>query len=98
MEYQVRRYRIIDGKMDDFVELFEKQLVPIREAVGFTVESAWRLDDTHEFMWIVGYGGDDGFAAAEAAYYASPARDSVDPDPLTYIAEVNTSMATRLAP
>ena len=98
MEHQIRRYRIVDGRMDEFVEFFETQLVPLRERFGFRRESSWTLDDTHEFMWIVGHDGDEGFAAAEAAYYSSPDRDAVTPDPLDFIAEVNTSMATRLAP
>lgn len=98
MEYQIRRYKIASGAMDEFVELFETQLVPLRTRFGFRVESSWTLDETHEFMWIVSHDGADGFGAADAAYYSSPDRDAVTPDPLDYIEEVNTSMATRLAP
>ena len=64
-------------------------------AFGFRLESSWRLDETHEFMWIVSHDGAEGFEAADAAYYSSPDRDAVNPNPLDFIEEVNTSMATR---
>ncbi len=96
MEFQIRRYRIVPGNMDAFVELFENQLVPLRERFGFRLESSWRLDETHEFMWSVSHDGPGGFEAADAAYYSSPDRDAVSPNPLDFIEEVNISMATRL--
>ena len=98
MEFQIRRYKIVPGTMDEFIELFNTQLVPIRERYGFKLQSYWRLDETHEFMWIVSYEGPEGFEAADAAYYSSPERDQVSPHPLDFIEEVNTSMATRLGP
>ena len=98
MEFQIRRYKIARGTMDEFVELFDTQLVPLRERFGFRLESSWRLDETNEFMWIVSHDGAEGFEAVDAAYYSSPDRDAVRPDPLDFIEEVNTSMATRLTP
>lgn len=98
MEFQIRRYKIRPGVMDEFIELFDTQLTPLRARFGFRVESSWRLDETHEFMWIVGHDGPEGFAAADQAYYSSPDRDAVSPNPLDLIDEANTSMATRLTP
>jgi hypothetical protein len=98
MDFQIRRYKIVADGMDEFVELFNDQLVPLRERFGFRLESSWRLDETHEFMWIVSHDGAEGFEAADAAYYSSPDRDALSPNPLDFIEEVNTSMATRLAP
>ncbi len=49
-------------------------------------------------MWIVSHDSPEGLTAADQAYYSSPDRDAVSPNPLELIDEVNTSMATRLAP
>ncbi len=38
MEFQIRRYKIRPGAMDEFVELFDNQLVPLRARFGFRVE------------------------------------------------------------
>ena len=98
MEYQIRRYKIVADGMNEFVELFNHQLVSLRERFGFRLESSWRLDETHEFMWIVSHDGAEGFETADAAYYSSPDRDAVTPNPMDFIEEATTSMATRLAP
>ena len=39
------------------------------------------------FTWLLGYARPDGIEAANAAYYESPARAALDPDPPRHIAE-----------
>jgi hypothetical protein len=96
MEYQVRRYRIRDGKLSEFAELWRDAVVPLREAYGFEVQGAWALEVTGEFVWVVGHA--TGFASADEAYYHSDERKALDPDPATYIEEVNETMAVRVWP
>ena len=85
METQIRRYRIADGKLDDFVAAWVESVVPLRESFGFRIEGAWKIPESNEFVWLVSYEGEETFAEADARYYATTARKQVQPDPATWI-------------
>ncbi|MBA2384544.1 MAG: hypothetical protein H0V68_07780 [Actinobacteria bacterium] len=61
--------------------------MPLRRAVGFHVFGAWVSEETDTFTWLLGYDGPGDFQVANAAYYASPERKAVDPNPGRHIAE-----------
>lgn len=72
---QLRRYRVVEGQLDDFVEWWRDRLLPARIAFGFTLESALIVPETDEFVWSVSVGGDEeAFARLDAAWTASPER------------------------
>jgi hypothetical protein len=91
MEYQVRRYRIRDGKLPEFVRLWRDSVVPLRQELGFEVQGGWALEDTNEFVWVAGHSA--GFAIANQRYYDSDGRKTLDPDPATFIEAVTETMA-----
>ncbi len=95
MEYQVRRYRIADGHMDDFVAAWQAGVVPLRRAVGFSVEAAYVIEGG-DFVWILGYDGPGDFAAADERYYASDERAAIDPDPAQWIEHGEETPARRV--
>jgi hypothetical protein len=64
--------------------------VPLRRRYGFTVLGGWELEDTSQFLWLVGYDGPDDFAAADEAYYAAPERKALHPDPARHVATAQT--------
>jgi hypothetical protein len=92
---QLRRYEINAGEMDRFLVAW-RGVVPIRAQYGFRVEFAYVDAEANEFVWAITHDGD--FAAAETAYYASPERAAVDPNPLDHIALMHLSMVTPAAP
>ncbi len=92
MRYQLRDYRVLPGRMDDFVTLWRAQVVPLREQLGFLVVGAWSNPETDRFVWIVGYEGD--FEAADADYYASPQRRAMSPDPAELLAHTSAEFVT----
>ena len=94
MEYQIRRYRIAEDHMADFVAAWQAGVVPLRRQLGFVIEGAWVMESTNEFVWILGYKGPDGFDAADEAYYASTERRDLDPDPARWIEEATETTAT----
>ena len=96
MEYQLRRFRIRPGAMPLFVEAWKAGVLPLRRARGFAVLGAWTVDGADEFVWVLGYDGPEGFAAADAAYYASAGRAAVDPDPRQYIEGVEQQTMTSI--
>lgn len=96
MEYRVVVMKITAGRMDDFVSEWTAHVARIRRRRGFTIVGAWVIEDTDEFAWIIGYDGDDGFAAADAAYYASEERKAVDPDPARFVEASSDHVGRRI--
>jgi hypothetical protein len=86
---QLRRYEINPGEMEQFLVAW-RGILPIREKYGFRVEFAYVNDEADEFVWAISCDGD--FADAEAAYYASPERATVDPNPADHIAVMHLAM------
>lgn len=94
MEYQVRRYRAAEGKLDAFVDAWRRGVVPLRKKFGFTVEGAWSIPETNEFVWVMSYDGPEGFEAADAAYYESDERSTLDPNPVVFLVDHIAHLAT----
>lgn len=75
---QLRRYTLVDGEYDAFLEWWHGSMPRVRPAAGFTIEFAYGLRETNEFVWAVSAEGDrDRFVELEQAYLASDARDAV---------------------
>ena len=96
MQYQVRRYRIADGELEAFSRAWETRVVPLRERFGFQIVGGWEIEETNEFVWILGHDDPAGFAAADAAYYESDDRHRLSPDPADHIVSVTEQDATRV--
>jgi hypothetical protein len=93
---QVRVYRIRPGALEEFEREWREKLVPLRRGFGFEVVDAWASDDGETFVWIISHDGD--FAAADRAYYLSPERAALDPDPARHISDPRAFMARRVEP
>ena len=97
VETQVRIYRVRPGELARFVEEWNEKVRPLRERFGFRVLSAWASAEDDRFVWVLGYDGADGFAAADAGYYGSEERAALDPDPARLLEATDHFMATRQA-
>jgi hypothetical protein len=85
---QLRDYRIRAGELDRFVDEWGTSLAPLRRAIGFDIPAAWTVPDEDRFLWLLAHPGDwDAFEEADAAYFASPERAALDPDPARLIEE-----------
>lgn len=72
---QLRRYTLVDGQYDAFVEWWQRWMPAVRPAAGFAIEFAYGLRESNEFVWAVSAPGDrDEFTRLEQAYLASPER------------------------
>ena len=87
MELVLRIYTISPGEMEEWIAEWRAHVLPLRQRLGFEVLGAWVSDEASTFTWLLGYEGPDGLAAANAAYYDSPERAALDPDPARHIAE-----------
>ena len=94
MTYQLRIYDIQDGALEEFVALWRGQVAPLRQRFGFEIVGAWAVEDTNQFVWIVGH---DDFSAADKAYYDSPERAALNPDPRDLIVKADTRFMRAVA-
>ena len=98
MEYQLRRSRIKPGRMAEIPRRVVGGVYPLRKRFGFRFVGAWVVEASDEFVWILGYEGPEGFAAADARYYASAERAAVRPDPAQLIAASDHRMIRTVLP
>jgi NIPSNAP len=87
MELVLRIYTIKPGEMSEWIDEWRAHVLPLRRRLGFTVLGAWVSDGEETFTWLLGYDGPEGIAAANVAYYESPERAALDPDPARHISE-----------
>ena len=92
LEYQLRRFQIMPGRMDDFVERWKAGVVPLGREAGFETHGAWAAGD--EFVWVLSFDGN--FLSADTAYYASAAHRQMKPDPAELIESSDERMVERV--
>jgi hypothetical protein len=85
MEYRLRIYGVKQGQMAAWIDEWSRLIRPLREQLGFRVLGAWASEESSTFVWLLGYDGPDGYETADAAYYSSPERAAVDPDPARHL-------------
>ena len=85
MATQLRIYDIDSGHLDEFVAAWVGGVRPLRRTHGFKLQG-WTVPDTDRFIWLLSCAGSRAeFEARDAAYYASPDRAMLDPDPAQWI-------------
>ncbi|MDP9270317.1 MAG: NIPSNAP family protein [Chloroflexota bacterium] len=78
----MRDYTIRDGKLAQFIDEWRRQIVPLRRAHGYQIEAAWSVPAENRFVWLLSLEVPPAeWEARNDAYYADPARASMDPDP-----------------
>jgi hypothetical protein len=92
---QLREYTIAPGRLDAFAELWNRSVRVLRQKKGFTIEGAWLIPSESRFLWIVSHDGPEGWEAADRAYYDSPERKAMDPDPASFIVAKRTLFIER---
>ncbi|MEA2660556.1 MAG: hypothetical protein QOH08_128 [Chloroflexota bacterium] len=95
---QLRDYSIKPGQLERFTEVWATRVRPLRERLGFVVEGAWRIPAEDRFVWIVSHDGPQGWDAANRAYYESPERKAMDPDPASFILQQRTVLIDPIHP
>ncbi len=98
MVIQMRLYTIEAGKMDEWVRGWKAGVYPLRLQHGFSIPGAWVMPETNQFLWMLRYDGPEGWEAKNAAYYDSPERKALNPDPARLIAKQETWFVTQVVP
>lgn len=82
---QLRTYTVRDGMLDEWVERWRDEIVPLRLELGFTIGGAWIDREHNEFVWLISYDGPESFAERNALYWSSPERKAMNLDPDDYL-------------
>ena len=70
---ELRMYKLRKNRRDELIELFEREFIESREAVGIQVLGQFRnLDDPQSFVWLQGFNDMPARAQALHAFYTSP--------------------------
>ena len=78
-------YTIKPGEMSAWLDEWQRLIAPLRRRHGFDIVGAWTADEGDRFVWILRYAGRKSWKEADAAYYASPERAAIQPDPARHI-------------
>jgi hypothetical protein len=95
--WELRIYTINRGRLDDFVAAWLEGVYPLRLEQGFKIPAAWVSRANNQFIWILGYDGEESWEDKQRAYYDSNARQSLEVDPLDLIAHGDTWPITPVA-
>lgn len=81
---ELRQYKIVAGKREAMIALFEREFVETQEAVGMRLLGQFRdLDDPDRFTWLRAFSGMAARAPALQAFYFGPVwqahRDEANP-------------------
>jgi hypothetical protein len=97
MKQQIRIYTINKGALEQFEAEWREKLVPLREKHGFKVLEGYTLPSTNQFVWLMSFEGTDAdWETADRAYFASPERIAMQPDPGRLIARMENIFVTRV--
>ncbi|MGW2043808.1 NIPSNAP family protein [Streptomyces sp. NPDC001858] len=82
---QLRTYTVRDGLLDEWVERWRSEIVPLRLELGFTIGGAWVERERNQFIWLISYDGPETFAERNALYWSSPERKAMSLNPDDYL-------------
>ncbi|WP_374985371.1 NIPSNAP family protein [Streptomyces fradiae] len=82
---QLRTYTVREGLLDQWVERWRDDIVPLRLKLGFEIGGAWVDRERNQFVWLLSYEGPESFEERNETYWASPERAEMDLDPDDYL-------------
>ncbi|MCE7082841.1 NIPSNAP family protein [Streptomyces sp. ST2-7A] len=82
---QLRTYTVRKGLMDEWVDRWRREIVPLRSKLNFEVGGAWIDRERDLFIWLLIYTGPGTLTEGNARYWASPERAAMGLDPEDYL-------------
>ena len=64
---QIRTYTVRAGLLDEWVDKWQRLVVPLRRDLGFEVHGSWKDHARSQHIWVISYDGPESFEEANAA-------------------------------
>lgn len=87
---QIRIYTVRSGLLDEWVDKWQRLVVPLRRELGFEIHGSWKDREHNQHIWVISYAGAGSFEEANAAYWASDRRKSLGLNPQDYLVAEET--------
>jgi hypothetical protein len=88
MPVQLRIYSITPGGLQQFAKEWQEKIRPVREKVGFSIPSAWTVEETNQFIWFMQYDGPNAWEDQDQLYFGSEERRAMNPNPARLITKM----------
>lgn len=97
--YELRQYKILPGKMDDWIKLMETEIIPFQVAKGMVITGSFRGEaDDSVYVWTRRFESESQREALYAAVYESDHwKNSVAPR-ISELMDRSAIVVTRLVP
>ena len=80
MFYELRRYRIKDGRMDEWVAFMEDTIIPFQVAKGMVIAGSFRGEDETTYVWMRRFASEEERERLyEAVYQTDTWKDDIAP-------------------
>ena len=74
--FEIRQYKVLPGKMDGWVEVMEKEIIPFQVSQGMVICGSYRHEtDESVYFWIRRFESEAQRVAPPAQHVHAPARD-----------------------
>ncbi len=72
MFFELRQYRTLPGKRDEWVRIMEERIIPGQTAAGAVIVGSFvAVEEDDLYVWIRRFASEEQFQAFRSAYYGS---------------------------
>ncbi|MFD0773653.1 NIPSNAP family protein [Streptomonospora algeriensis] len=93
---QLRTYTVREGLLDEWVERWREEIVPLRLRFGFRLGQAWIDRERNQFIWTISWEGEGSFEERNRQYWDSPERERMALDPRDYLEKTEARDVARV--
>ena len=98
MFYELRRYKVFDGKMDEWVEFMESEIIPFQIGKGMVITGSFRGEDDVTFIWMRRFESEtEREQLYEAVYQSDRWKNEIGPR-IPAVMDQSAIQVTRLVP
>ncbi len=96
---ELRQYKVLPGKMDEFVRLMEDEIIPFQVARGMVITGSFRGEtDDSVYVWMRRFASEEQRVAQYAAVYESDTwKNSIAPR-VPQLLDLSGIVVTRIVP
>ncbi|MEZ5852513.1 MAG: NIPSNAP family protein [Hyphomicrobiaceae bacterium] len=70
--YELRQYKVLPGKMEEWLKLMEEEIIPFQVSKGAVITGSWRgEEDDSVYVWMRRFESEDERKRLYAAVYES---------------------------